>query len=64
MQRKLTKEGIIKRDVVYYLRIKGWFVVNMFQSLGSYKGIADLYAIKEGRSVWIELKTPKGKQNL
>ena len=32
-------------------------------SLGSYKGIADLYALKDGRHVWIEVKTDRGRQS-
>jgi hypothetical protein len=37
--------------------------VKIHQSLGSYRGIADLYALKDGRSAWIEVKTPKGRQS-
>lgn len=43
-----------------YLRLMGWYVVKIHQSLGSHRGIADLYAIKNGRHVWIEVKTAKG----
>ncbi len=57
------KERDIQQQVREYLQWSGWFVVRMHQSLGSYKGIADLYAIKDGRSVWIEIKTAKGKQS-
>lgn len=57
---KIT-ESMIQRSIMETLRWKGWFVVKIHQSLGSYKGIADLYAIKKGRSVWIEVKTATGK---
>lgn len=55
------KESDIQRNIKDYLQYKGWFVVKIHQSLGSYKGIADLYCIKDGRSVWIEVKTPNGR---
>jgi hypothetical protein len=38
-------------------------VVKIHQSLGSYPGIADLYAVKGGRSIWVEVKTPAGRQS-
>ncbi|MBO8136781.1 MAG: VRR-NUC domain-containing protein [Desulfotomaculum sp.] len=57
------KERDIQRQIKEYLQWHGWLVVKIHQSLGSYKGIADLYALKNGRSVWIEVKTPKGKQS-
>lgn len=57
------KESDIQRSIVEYLRFKGWFVVKIHQSLGSYPGIADLYALKDGCTVWIEVKTQTGKQS-
>lgn len=57
------KERDIQRQIKEYLQWQGWFVVKIHQSLGSYRGIADLYALKNGRSVWIEVKTPKGTQS-
>lgn len=58
-----AKESEIQAQIRDYLQWTGWFVVKIHQSLGSYKGIADLYAIKNGRSVWIEVKTEKGVQS-
>ncbi|WP_378955406.1 VRR-NUC domain-containing protein [Pelosinus sp. sgz500959] len=55
-----SKESEIQKSIKLHLEWHGWFVVKIHQSLGSYKGIADLYAIKDGRQVWIEVKTPKG----
>lgn len=55
------KESDIQQTIKEYLQWHGWFVVKIHQSLGSYKGIADLYAIKDGRHVWIEVKTDTGK---
>ena len=60
---KGPKESDIQRAIMQYLRMCGWFVVKIHQSMGSYKGIADLYAIKNGSGVWIEVKTPAGKQS-
>lgn len=58
------KESAIQKQIKEYLQWHGWFVVKIHQSLGSVKGIADLYALKNGRSVWIEVKTPKGRQSV
>lgn len=54
-------ESDIQRQIKEFLQWHGWFVVKIHQSLGSYKGIADLYALKDGQHVWIEVKTPKGQ---
>lgn len=58
-----VKESDIQRQIKDYLQWRGWFVVKIHQSLGSYKGIADLYALKDGRHAWIEVKTPAGSQS-
>jgi Holliday junction resolvase len=55
------KESEIQAAIKQYLQLKGWFVVKIHQSLGSYKGIADLSCTKDGRHVWVEVKTAKGK---
>lgn len=54
-------ESQIQSLIIQMLRQFGWFVVKIHQSLGSYKGIADLYALKDGRNIWIEVKTPRGR---
>ncbi len=59
-RRKQTPEGAILRQIRDFLRLYGWKVVRIHQSLGSEKGIPDLVAIREGRHVWIEVKAPKG----
>lgn len=56
-----ASETDIMRSIRDFLRLYGWKVVRMQQSLGSEKGIPDLYAIRGGQSVWIEVKTPKGR---
>jgi hypothetical protein len=62
-QRTGHKESDIQKNIKSILEWNGWFVVKIHQSLGSYKGIADLYAIKNGRQVWIEVKTASGIQS-
>ena len=57
------KESDIQAAIRDYLRLKGWLVIKIHQSLGSYKGIADLYALKNGAHVWIEVKTSRGRQS-
>ena len=57
------KESDIQRQIKEYLQWHGWFVFKNHQSLGSYPGVADLYALRAGRSVWIEVKTPAGSQS-
>lgn len=58
-----NSEAEIQRAIKQLLQIRGWFVVKIHQSMGSHKGIADLYAIKDGRAIWIEVKTKIGKQS-
>lgn len=55
------KEVEIQAQVKQYLQWRGWYVVKIHQSLGSHRGIADLYALKNGWHVWLEIKTPKGR---
>ena len=58
------KESAIQTQIKHFLQWHGWYVVKIHQSLGSHKGIADLYALKNGRSIWIEIKTPNGRQSV
>jgi len=44
------------------MQIKGWFIFPILQSMGCYPGISDFIAIKAGRTVYIENKSPTGKQ--
>lgn len=57
-------ETEILRSVRDVLRTCGWLVIRMQQSMGSYKGVADLYCIRDGRDVWLEIKKPKGTQSI
>ena len=57
-----ASEADIKQLTWDYMQIKGWFIFPILQSLGSYKGISDYIAIKAGRTVYIETKSPAGEQ--
>lgn len=63
MPRKITPEGIVKKQVKDYLRFMGWFVFHIQQNMGSYPGIADLIACKGGEVLFVELKAPRGRQS-
>lgn len=69
MKRKLRQkikisEGDIKRQLKDYLSINGWFHFPLTAGLGSYKGIPDRIAVKDGRVLFIEVKRPGGKQSV
>jgi len=59
----MTPETALKRQIRDYLRLKGWFVFHVLQGLGAYRGISDMIALKAGRVVFLEVKSPRGKQN-
>lgn len=54
-------ETAILNAVRSCLRLYGWFVIRIQQGLGCHKGVSDLVATKAGRTVWIEVKVPKGR---
>ena len=54
-------ERDVLRQVKDYLRIKGWRVYRLQQSMGSHKGMSDLIAIKQGRVAFVEVKGTNGK---
>ena len=64
---KTTQPDLLEKDirqqVKQYLTMMGWHVIYNLQGLGCFPGLTDLVAIKNGREVWIELKTRKGKQS-
>ncbi len=57
-----AKETEIRGAIRDYLRYQGWFVFHHLQGLGCYPGLSDLEAVKDGRTVYIEVKTATGKQ--
>lgn len=54
-------EKNVRREVTNVLEIHGFFCYYNLQGLGSYKGIPDLCAIKDGITMYIELKKRPGK---
>lgn len=56
-------ENEIQSAIRDWLRWKGWFVIRHHQGLGCHKGLSDLTAIKDGRTVYIEVKKPRGVQS-
>ena len=55
--------GQLKKLVVDYLRYNKWLVIPVAMGAFSYRGIADLYIIRRGFQVWIEIKTGKDIQS-
>ncbi len=58
--KKTTPEGAIKKAVKQYLTLQGWFIFPILQGLGAFKGISDFIAVKNGRVLFLEIKTPMG----
>lgn len=54
-------ETIIKKQVKAYLQLRGWFIFYNLQGVGAYKGVPDFIAVKEGRVVFLEVKTATGR---
>ncbi len=54
-------ERQIRRLVKDYLELHGWCVIYHLQGLGSFRGLSDMQALKNGQCVFIELKTETGK---
>ena len=71
------EENRVQREVCEYLNREGWFAFRINnsaiydQTRGAYRkpqpfqinGIADVCAIKDGRTIWIECKTKSGVQS-
>lgn len=55
-------ETLILRAVRCELERAGWHVLRQQQGLGCVKGVADLVALRGGRTVWLEIKTQTGRQ--
>jgi len=56
-------ESDIKNQVKDYFSLKGWFHFPLTAGMGSYKGVPDRIAAKDGRVLFIEVKRPRGKQS-
>ena len=53
----------LKRQIVDFLRWHKWLVIPIAQGAFSYSGIADLYIIRRGFQIWIEIKGGKDFQS-
>jgi len=53
---KKTPENYVKREIKDYLDVTGWFHFPLTQGLGSYPGLPDRIAVKDGRVLFIECK--------
>lgn len=60
--RTLGSQEDLPGQIKHYLQQGGWFVVKVHPRWGKNPGIADLYALKNGRHVWIEVKVPQRKK--
>ena len=60
---KKESENDIQNQIREFLRWNGWFVIRHQQGLGSLKGLSDLSAIKNGKTIYIEVKTSRGVQS-
>ena len=60
-KKKVTEETMIKKQIRDYLRLKKWFVFHLLAGMGCYPGLSDLVAVKDGKVIFIEVKTKKGK---
>ena len=55
---------MLERDVLKqvreYLKWNGWYVIRIQQGLGCHRGISDLICIKDGRTIFLEVKAENG----
>ena len=61
MTMKKTLENLVKEQIKDYLNIMGWSHFPIRQGLGCYKGLCDRIAIKNGKVLFIEYKSQKGR---
>lgn len=59
----IQKETYIRRSISGALRRAGWDVTYHLQGVGCRKGFPDLTAMKDGETVYIEVKTETGRQS-
>lgn len=59
----MTEETALKKQIKDYLKLYGFFVFHIVQGLGAYKGIPDLCAVGYGLTLFVEVKTKKGRQS-
>jgi len=61
--KKMTPETLIKKQINGFLNALGVFHFPIMQGMGSYKGISDIIAIKDGMVYFVEVKSKTGKQS-
>jgi len=57
------KEAVIMKQIKYALIMYGWYVFRVPPSIYGEKGLCDLIAVKNGFTVFIEVKALNGKQS-
>ena len=57
----MQKETIIRKAITDALKVSGWDVTYHLQGVGCRKGFPDLTAMKNGQTVYIEVKTETGR---
>lgn len=62
-KRRRNPETEIQTQITGYLQAHGFYCIRNHQTLGSHKGLSDMTVIKESKTVYIEVKTAKGKQS-
>jgi hypothetical protein len=60
----MDAESVILSATRQYLRLKGFRVIRHQQGMGCEAGIPDLSAIKNGRTIYLECKSPKWRGKL
>jgi Holliday junction resolvase len=61
--RKSEGEKDIKDLIMKTLKDEGWLACNICQGIEAHRGIADVKATKNGRTIEIEVKTKTGRQS-
>lgn len=62
-KKKKKPESEIQGAVRKLLEMDGWYVIRHQQGMGCHKGLSDLSAIKNGITIYVEIKTPRGVQS-
>lgn len=55
----MTEEGKIQKKITDRLKKDRWFVTKLMQT--STNGIPDVLAVRQGETLWVEVKTPTGR---
>lgn len=58
--KKKNPETIIQNSIRERLRANGWFVIRHQQGLGCHPGLCDLTVLRDGITLYLEIKRPRG----